>query len=92
MNKLKHQPCSPESSFVRTNELLDDGCLCRKVARHMVEFRTNAEEVLETFLLTSILTAMGTAGGVLSCIDPEQVCGLRDSPSHCFHEVAHYRV
>ena len=43
----------------------------------MVEFQTYAEEVQETFLLTTILTAMGTTGKVLLLIDPVQVCRHR---------------
>ena len=50
----------------------------------MVKFLADAEEVQETFLLTAVLTAMDITGKVLCLIDPVQVCGHRESLSHCF--------
>ena len=58
----------------------------------MVEFRTDAEVVRETFLLTAIMTAMGTSGSVLSLFDPVQICGHGESLSNSFHPIAHYCV
>ena len=49
----------------------------------MVNVWTDAEEVQEAFLLTTILTAMGTTGIVLRLFDPVQVCGHREILSHC---------
>ena len=65
---------------------------CKRCCSTMVKFRTDAEEVWEIFLLTTIITTMDTAGRVLRWIDPVHVCGHRKSLSHCFHPVAHYRV
>ena len=50
----------------------------------MVKFLADAEEVQETFPLTAVLTAMDITGKVLCLIDPVQVCGHRESLSHCF--------
>ena len=50
----------------------------------MVKFQIDAEAVLETFLLTAILTAIGTTGRVPRLIDPMQLCGHSENLSHCF--------
>ena len=64
--------------------------LVMRCCSSIVKFRTDAEEVKETFLLTAILTAMGTTGRVLRLINPVQIFGHRESLSDCFHPMAHY--